>query len=64
MKKKWEFPVAVTKKGMLWGSIEESRTGKRILAFRGIRHVQPPVGERRSKVFVAFSENLVFKSLS
>jgi hypothetical protein len=22
---KWEFPVAITKKGMLWGNIEESR---------------------------------------
>ena len=31
---KWEFPVAQTKKGMLWGTIEESRGGKRILAFR------------------------------
>jgi len=41
--KKWEFPVAQTKVGMLWGTIEESRSGKRILAFRGIKHVQPPV---------------------
>ena len=46
---KWEFPVAITKKGMLWGNIEESRSGKRILAFRGIRHVQPPVGPLRWK---------------
>ena len=45
--KKWEFPVAQTKLGMLWGTIEESRGGKRILAFRGIKHVQPPVGELR-----------------
>ena len=45
--KKWEFPVAVTKLGMLWGTIEESRSGKRILAFRGIRHLQPPVGDLR-----------------
>lgn len=45
--KKWEFPVAQTKQGMLWGTVEESRGGKRILAFRGIQHVQPPTGERR-----------------
>ena len=45
--KKWEFPVAQTKVGMLWGTIEESRQGKRILAFRGIKHVQPPVGDLR-----------------
>lgn len=46
---KWEFPVAQTKKGMLWGTIEESRGGQRILAFRGIRHVQAPVGVLRWK---------------
>jgi len=45
--KKWEFPVAQTKVGMLWGTVEESRGGKRILAFRGIKHVQPPVGALR-----------------
>jgi len=45
--KKWEFPVAQTKLGMLWGTVEESRGGKRILAFRGIRHVEPPVGQKR-----------------
>ena len=44
---KWEFPVAQTKLGMLWGTIEESRAGRRILAFRGVKHVQPPVGELR-----------------
>ena len=32
---------------MLWGTIEESRSGQRILAFRGVKHVQPPVGELR-----------------
>jgi acetylcholinesterase len=46
---KWEFPVAQTKQGMLWGSIEESRSNKRILAFRGIKHVQPPIGLLRWK---------------
>ena len=45
--RKWEFPVATTTLGMLWGTVEESRGGKRILAFRGIKHVQPPVGELR-----------------
>jgi len=45
--KKWEFPVAQTKLGNLWGTVEESRSGKRVLAFRGIRHVQPPVGPLR-----------------
>ena len=45
----WEFPVAQTKKGNLWGTIEESRGGKRILAFRGIKYVQPPVGHLRWK---------------
>ena len=33
--KKWEFPVAQTKLGMLWGTVEESRGAKRILIFRG-----------------------------
>ena len=47
--KKWEFPVAVTKKGMLWGTVEESRGSKRILAFRGIKYVKAPVGELRFK---------------
>eukprot|EP00096_Caligus_rogercresseyi_P009551 TRINITY_DN3254_c0_g1_i1.p1 TRINITY_DN3254_c0_g1~~TRINITY_DN3254_c0_g1_i1.p1 ORF type:complete len:648 (+),score=149.39 TRINITY_DN3254_c0_g1_i1:255-2198(+) len=51
---KWEFPVSVTKSGMLWGTIEETRTGKRILAFRGIKHVRPPVGELRFKPPVPF----------
>ncbi|XP_023348100.1 venom carboxylesterase-6 [Eurytemora carolleeae] len=45
--KRWEFPVAQTKLGMLWGTVEESRGGKRILAFRGVQHVQPPTGSRR-----------------
>ena len=45
--KRWEFPVAQTKLGMLWGTVEESRQGKRILAFRGIKHIQPPVGALR-----------------
>ncbi len=45
----WEFPVAQTKKGMLWGTIEESRSSKRILAFRGIKHVLPPVDKLRWK---------------
>jgi len=45
--KKWEFPVAQTNVGMLWGTVEESRGGKRILAFRGIQHVLPPLGELR-----------------
>ena len=43
----WEFPVAQTKLGMLWGTVEESRAGRRILAFRGVRHLQPPVGPLR-----------------
>ena len=47
--KRWEFPVAQPKTGMLWGTVEESRGGKRILAFRGIKHVQPPTGELRFK---------------
>ena len=47
------FPVAKTKLGMLLGRIEESRAGNRILAFRGIRHVQPPIGQLRFKPPVA-----------
>jgi len=47
--KKWEFPVAQPKSGRVWGTVEESRGGKRILAFRGIKHLQPPTGERRFK---------------
>ena len=46
---RWEFPVAVTPKGMYWGYIEESRGGKRILTFRGIPYAQPPVGKLRWK---------------
>ena len=59
--KKWEFPVAVTKLGMLWGTIEESRAGRRILAFRGVKHVQPPVGELRFRppVFTPRWEGIV-----
>jgi len=45
--KKWEFPVAQTKVGNLWGTVEDSRSGKRVLAFRGIKHVQPPIGKLR-----------------
>lgn len=51
--KKWEFPVAELQDGLLWGSLEESRGGKRILAFRGIRHVLPPTEERRWSAPVA-----------
>jgi len=47
--KRWEFPVAELHSGLLWGTVEESRGGKRILAFRGVRHVQPPTGDRRWK---------------
>ena len=49
----WEFPVASTKKGMLWGTVEESRGRKRILAFRGIKYGQPPVGSLRWKSPIA-----------
>ena len=45
--KKWEFPVAELAGGLLWGTVEESRGGKRVLAFRGVRHLQPPTEERR-----------------
>ena len=45
--KRWEFPVAQTKLGMLWGTVEESRGSKRILSFRGIKYAKPPTGERR-----------------
>ena len=41
------FPVVQTKLGMFLGRVEKSREGKRILAFRGIRHLQPPVGKLR-----------------
>ena len=41
--------MAQTKVGMLWGTIEESRSGQRILAFRGIKYVKAPVGELRFK---------------
>ena len=43
------FPIAQTKMGMILGRIEKSRDGNRILAFRGIRHVLPPVGKLRFK---------------
>lgn len=46
---RWEFPVAQTKNGNMWGTIEESRGGKRILAFRGIPYAKPPVGPLRFK---------------
>jgi len=59
--KKWEFPVAQAKVGNLWGTVEESRSGKRVLAFRGIRHVQPPVGPLRFRppVFAPKWEGIV-----
>ena len=44
---RWEFPVAVAKVGNLWGTIEESRGGKRVLAFRGVPYAKPPVAELR-----------------
>ena len=34
---------------MYWGTIEESRGGKRILSFRGIQYAQQPVGKLRWK---------------
>ena len=53
--------MAQTKVGMLWGTIEESRAGKRILAFRGVKHVQPPVGDLRFRppVFTPRWEGIV-----
>ena len=47
---KWEFPVATTKQGMYWGTIEESRAGKRILAFRGNVDCYYPKGESELEV--------------
>jgi len=44
---RWEFPVAQAKSGSFWGTIEESRGGKRILAFRGIPYARPPIAELR-----------------
>ena len=41
---------------MLWGTIEESRGGKRILAFRGIRYAAPPVGPLRFRAPRPFPE--------
>jgi len=38
---------------MLWGTVEESRSQKRILAFRGIKYAKPPVGDLRWKPPVA-----------
>jgi hypothetical protein len=32
--KKWEFPVAELDEGLLWGTVEETRGSKRVLAFR------------------------------
>ena len=46
---RWEFPVAVTQKGMYWGYIEESRGGNRILSFRGIPYAESPVDKLRWK---------------
>ena len=43
------FPIAQTPSGMMLGQVEKSREGNRILSFRGIRHVQPPVGKLRFK---------------
>ena len=45
--KRWEFPVAEVEGGLLWGSMEESRGGARILAFRGVKHLQAPTGDLR-----------------
>merc|ERR1719342_653542 len=45
----YAFPVAKTTRGMYLGRVEQSRAGERILAFRGIKHVKPPVGDLRLK---------------
>ena len=39
--------MAQARAGNLWGTIEESRGGKRILAFRGIPYAKPPIAELR-----------------
>ena len=39
--------MAQAKSGSFWGTIEESRGGKRILAFRGIPYARPPTAELR-----------------
>ena len=33
----------------MWGTIEESRGGERILAFRGVKYAKSPVGPLRFK---------------
>ena len=43
-------PVVRTKLGEIKGSFMESRLGKRIYSFRGIRYAKPPTGQRRFKV--------------
>jgi carboxylesterase type B len=45
--------VAQTKAGNFWGTIEESRGQKRILAFRGIQYAKAPEGPLRFKPPVA-----------
>ncbi len=54
---KWEFPVAQTKLGNYWGTIEESRSGKRILSFRGIPYAKPPVDGLRFRPPVPVSRH-------
>jgi hypothetical protein len=54
---RWEFPVAQTKLGNYWGTIEESRAKKRILVFRGIPYAKSPEGSLRYQPPVPFGKH-------
>jgi hypothetical protein len=44
------LPLVTTVHGVLRGSVIQSRLGRPIYSFRGVRFAQPPVGNLRFKV--------------
>ncbi|XP_053985421.1 uncharacterized protein LOC128879892 [Hylaeus volcanicus] len=54
-------PEAIAPTGKIRGSILNSRLGRKIYSFRGVRYAEPPTGDRRFKVAIpAADRNDVF----
>lgn len=49
----------LTPNGKVRGSFMESRLGKKIYSFRGLRYAEPPTGQQRFKVSSEFDENFL-----